>query len=170
MIEELISDNIDIHTLEALLERKRADMAKKDILKDYPIKQLPDGRYWIRIDGRQLFRRNKQDLENQIIELKTQRTLVRIFDEYLEQRKLEVVPNTWALDIKYFDWYIKNSKLGNKELKSIKMSDGYKFFEYVYKLKKGQIIINVYASGLFSTGLITIWRMNTHRQYDEFFY
>lgn len=144
-VDDILSelDYISPSDLESLLRRKREDMRRKEILSRYPIKQLPvpDCRYWVRIDGKQYFKKSKVTLENLILELnkKQEITLVKLFENYIAERKLQVVPTTWANDIKYFDMYLKDSKLGNKPISNLNLDDGYEFFEYVQGKKEGEL-------------------------------
>lgn len=150
MKNDILSDNLGLRTLldeftteeiETLLNRKREEMGRKETLSKYPIKQLPNqGKYWVRYDGKQFFRKNKTDLENLILELDKPKkiTIVTIFDEFLKQRKTEVASTTWAYDKRYFDWYIKESKMGNKPISELEIADGYEFFDEV-KAKKSDL-------------------------------
>ena len=137
MIESM--DDLSPQDLENLLKRKRLDMARKDVLKKFPIKQLPmpDGRYWVRVDGKQFFRKTREELEDLIWELQKQEdvTICKIFPEYFERRKVQVASGTWVNDKKYYRMYIENSTLGNKAINKLTIEDGYEFFEYVKSVK-----------------------------------
>lgn len=151
MIDNNLGVNIELRTLidvltpndlENLLIEKREIMRRNQILSKYKIGQLPppDNRYWVRIDGKQYFRKNKQDLENLIVKTKSKEelTLTNIFDEFIEQRKTEVASATWVMDKKYFDMYLKDSALGNKPIYKLTSEDCVEYFKYI-KSVKGEV-------------------------------
>ena len=90
----LLSGNISLETLETLRKESEILMKRREILKDYEanIKQLPtpDGRFWIRINGKQIFRKTKKELEDEIIS-RVQKvqvqdmTLNTLYDNFLTQ-------------------------------------------------------------------------------------
>ena len=119
-------------------------MKKKEILSKYPIKQLPppDSRYWIRIDGRQRFSKNKSKLEKIIVDYVTgtnktedNATIESIFDSYLSVRKENASETTWANDIRYKRFYLESSSIYKKPLKNLLLDDAYDFFKHVKQRK-----------------------------------
>lgn len=131
----LVQDKISIEELEALVEREKEEMRRKEILAKHtsPIVQLPSGRWYTRIHGKKKERVNLEDLENLIIEEYRQqelKTLQSIYPDFLERRKMEVAPTTWSKDIRYFNTFISASPIAQKQLKDLTLSDGYRFLDF----------------------------------------
>ena len=141
---DLISDvedgimGIDIESLEALLERSKAELKRKEILSGYQLKQLPSGAWYIKINGKKVQRNNRKDLEDYIVqrEEKSQYTLVSIYEKYLSSRKKEVENTTWQKDVRYYNMYISTSEMAQIPLEELKLDDGYKFLEHCKGIKK----------------------------------
>lgn len=104
-----------------------------------PITLLPSGYYYTRLGGRKIQRRNKKDIEAEIVKYYDSRykTLRTIYPEYLESRKIEVANTTWKKDVYNFNTYVDNSKLGNISLSTITLDDGYTFLEHCISLYPG---------------------------------
>lgn len=113
-------------------------MTKEEILEKHtsPITLLPSGYYYTRIEGRKIQRRKKEELEREIIKYydTKNKTLVSIFPNFLECRKIEVADTTWKKDIYNFNTYIENSKMGNMPLVDIRLDDGYAFLNHCKKM------------------------------------
>ena len=129
-----------IEEFETLVEGIKQDMKRKEILDQHKsnISQLPNGRWYTRINGKKYERVNRKDLEDLIIAKYTQEeiiTLNTIYNSYLNYRKMVVTSRTWKKDIQYFDCYIKNSPLAQKDLQSLTLDDGYAFLDYCLKIK-----------------------------------
>lgn len=104
-----------------------------------PITLLPSGYYYTRLGGRKIQRRNKKDIEAEIVKYYDSRykTLRTIYPEYLESQKIEVANTTWKKDVYNFNTYVDNSKLGNISLSNITLDDGYTFLEHCISLYPG---------------------------------
>mgnify|MGYP000791483581 FL=1 len=113
-------------------------MKKTELLNQHtsPITLLPSGYYYTRLGGRKIQRRNKKDIEEEIVKYYDSRykTLRTIYPEYLESRKIEVANTTWKKDVYNFNTYIKNSKLGDTPLPNISLEDGYTFLNHCKSL------------------------------------
>ena len=133
-------DNLNsVEEFETLVEGIRQDMKRREILNKHKstISQLPNGRWYTRIDGKKYERVNRKDLEDLIISKYTQVEIISlntIFDSYIEYRKMVVSSRTWKKDIQYFDSYIKNSTLAQKDLQTLSLDDGYTFLHNCLKL------------------------------------
>ena len=131
-LSELLNyDSLSIESIESLVEGMKKEMKRKEILKNHrpAIKQLANGRFYTRIDGKKVVRKNLKDIEDVVIDFYKDNTytLENIFDDFLTRRKLEVSPTTWSKDIRFFNTYIKNSSISNKPISELKLSDGYNF-------------------------------------------
>ena len=84
-------------------------MTKTELLNQHtsPITLLPSGYYYARLGGRKIQRRNKKDIEDEIVKYYDSRykTLITIYPEYLESRKIEVANTTWKKDVYNFNTY-----------------------------------------------------------------
>ena len=133
--------NMTLEELEVLLERSREQMARKEILSHHPspIEQLPNGRWYTRIDGRKFERKEREKLEDLIVSAAKKRNLLTlrgIFDDYLVRRKLEVAQTTWSKDIRYFNTFIATSNIADKALDTLTLADGYRFLEHCLATKE----------------------------------
>lgn len=129
--------NMSVEALEALVERRKEEMRRKDVLKKYNIQQLPNGAWYTRIDGKKRQFKDRKELEDVIIvhEREKKETLVSIFPEFFKYRKHSVAESTWVLDVTNFRDYIKDSKIGNMPYKNITLSNVYDFFDECEKIK-----------------------------------
>ena len=131
--DEIDYANLSSTDVEALVERVRYDLKRKELIAKHKeqIKQLPSGRYYTRINGKKIERKNIEDIEDAIVKYyrKDDITLASIFDNYLERRKMTVSPTTWSKDVRYYNTFIKPSEVGNKALKKLDLDDGYNFLK-----------------------------------------
>ena len=136
LLSSINYDNLSsIEELEALVEGIKQDMKRKEILAQHKpaIKQLPSGKWYTRINGKKYERVNKKDLEDLIIysyNSLNQVNLNSIFNSYLLYRKKVVSSRTWKKDIQYYESYIKNSNLAQKDLATLSLDDGYEFIDF----------------------------------------
>lgn len=140
-----IFDNISIDTLQCLIAEKENELREKEILSRYPIKQLPDGRFWVRVNGIKKTSFNRKKLERKIINMvaddgpsRDNATIQTIFDSFIAARKLRVAETTWVNDLKYKRFYLETSKIYKKPLKKLTLDDAYEFFEHV-KARKAKL-------------------------------
>lgn len=139
MIIQINDDNLTVEALESLLEGMKDSLKRKEILSQHksPVKQLPSGKWYTRVNGRKMERKNKADLEDAIIEAykQSELTLEFIFDDYIERRKMDVADTTCQKDIRYFNMFLKGSDIAVKPLKSLNLDDGYQFLRYCLEIK-----------------------------------
>lgn len=132
-------DNVNTDDLKALVEGMENEMNRKEILSKHstPINQLPSGKWYTRINGRKIERKNKADLEDIIVKYYSQkeRTLSSIFNEYLDRRKIDVADTTWQKDIRYYEYFIRDCAIANIPLERLTLNDGYSFLEHCLKVK-----------------------------------
>lgn len=135
----VISDNLSLESLESLVERLKLTMKRKELLSRHssPVKQLPNGRWYTRIDGRKIERKSKTDLEAIIIQFYEVETVTinYIFEDYLKRRKQSVSEATWKFDVLYFEQLLKDSEFAKKPVKELTLADGYLFLDYCLKVK-----------------------------------
>lgn len=131
--EASINRSPTLDEIEASIKAYKDKMHQEEVLSKHssPITLLPSGYYYTRVHGRKIQRRNLDDLKMAIVDCYDgkykEKTLVTIFDAFLNSRKMEVSDRTWKKDLYNFETYIKNSKLGNMPIKKINLDDGYKF-------------------------------------------
>ena len=139
------ADIITMDVLQRLLAEKELEMKRKEILEQYPIKQLPDhdGRFWVRINGKTIMSVNKQRLEDKIVKLAKQTdtdrknaTIETIWENYFAIRKLSVAETTWVNDLRYRRLFLEDSKIFKKPLCKITLDDAYSFFNHTIEKKK----------------------------------
>ena len=140
-LQELaVCDNLDFKQLDSLVEGIKEEMRRKEILAKHTpaIKQLPNGRWYTRIDGKKHERIKRKDLEDLIVEFYNPNkvSLSSIFPNYLECRKMEVADTTWAKDLKYFNTFILGSPISDVPLKKLNLDHGYKFLIHCLNVKK----------------------------------
>lgn len=132
-------DNVRIAELEAQLERAKEMVKRKELLKKHksPITQLPNGRWYTRIDGKKVERTNREELINLICnEYESEEiTINDIFNSYLHNRKIEIAATTWQKDVRYYNTFIKASALGCKPIQSLCVDDAYSFFLHCKTVK-----------------------------------
>lgn len=132
----LDSSNISLEDLEAFLTKRKDEMKKKEILQNYKIKQLPDGRYWTTLNGKKPKKTKREDLEQMILDFHNgyDKTFESVFDEFMERRKRQRSSTTLATDFRYYKTYIEKSKWWKVPLSTLKIQDGYDFYEYCQKV------------------------------------
>lgn len=141
--------NMSIEDLEAFLNQRKDEMKKKEILQNYEIKQLPPdkegkaGRYWTKLNGKKVKKVRREDLEQMILDFhnESNKTFASVFDEFMKQRKKQRSGTTLATDNRYYITYIKGSKWEKTPLSSLKIKDGYDFYEHcqeVYQKNNGE--------------------------------
>lgn len=140
LINNYICANLSSVDCKDIVERI-LQLKRKEILKQHKAKisyNEKEHHWYTRINGKKIKRKNLDDLEDVIIEhyiLNQQHTLISIFPDFLERRKLEVSSRTWMKDIRYFEIYLKDSDLGNKVISELTLNDGYDFLKLCLKRK-----------------------------------
>ena len=126
-------------SFEILIKRMEETMEYNELLSKHKssIKQLPNGRWYTRLDGHKVERKSRKDLENLVVKHYKEKylTILSLYDGYLERRKLTVADTTWQKDVRYFNMFLKNSEVANIPLTDLKLSDGYNFLQYCFKVK-----------------------------------
>ena len=57
-------------TIEEMLKLVEEDVTRKQVLSKYHIKQLPEGRYWVRLDNKQVIKKKTlKEVEDAIMQL-----------------------------------------------------------------------------------------------------
>lgn len=135
----LINDNISLESLDSLLERGNEMKKRIEILARHtsPISQLPNGKWYTRLNGRKIQRTKREDLEDEIIKFYTspEYTIRTLFQSFIERRKIEVEGTTWSKDLRYFNQYLENSDIADIPLKEISIKDGYNFMQHCKEIK-----------------------------------
>ncbi len=131
---------LDVKCFETLVERVKEEMERKEILSEHkpPIKQLPNGKWYTRINGKKIERKNKRDVENEVIKVTKGEveTLRNIYPAFLERRKRDVADTTWIKDVSYFEKFIKDSPIADIPIVNLTIDDGYKFLDHCLNVKK----------------------------------
>ena len=137
--DDLKSDTLNLESLETLMERVSEIMKNKELLKLHktPISQLPNGRWYTRIDGKMIQLVKKENVEKKVIEYYSHKTvtIADIFPKYIEQRKKNVVSTTWTKELVYYDKLLKTSDIFRKPLDQITLDDGYDFADHCLTIK-----------------------------------
>ena len=119
--EKLNSDNISQEELQTLIEEATEMKTRKEILSKYPtIKYLKsEQRYYIRLDGKQIRRKSKKDLEDYLISMEKTQSINELWERYMISRKHQVKKDTIEHDVRYFEMYIKTTEFGNMQIDEI---------------------------------------------------
>ena len=131
-------DNMSSEELEALIGGLKEEMKRKELLSNYPITQLSNGKWYIRLeDGKKIERANRSDVEDALLSLiyHDNDTLHSIFPDFLMRRKCTVCARTWAKDKKLYDKFILGSPIDEKSLKKLTINDAYIFLDHCRKIK-----------------------------------
>lgn len=115
------------------------NMNNKLILKDFQIKQAPDGRYWVRVPWKKgaIRKTTLKAVEQEILKHFKEGipTLNSIYVEYKQFRLLQIKPATFRKDVKNFENYIQHSPIGKKPISELTIKDGYQWYLYCKKEK-----------------------------------
>ena len=124
----------------AQFEELKETMNRKKILEQYEIKQLPDGRWWIRFpDGTLVRKSDKKKLEDVIIKYHTEQpninSINHFYDSYMIDRKQQVADTTWFKDVQNYKKFIQPSALAAKDISEITRADCREFFNFCKSIK-----------------------------------
>lgn len=137
--EPNLYDNLSLESFDSLVERNREQMKRREILSKHTpaIKQLPNGSWYTRIDGRKVQKNNLIDVENEVIAYyqTKETTISTLFPDFLERRKKNVADTSWSKDIRYLNLYLKGSNIYEKPIAQITLDDGYQFLDYCFSVK-----------------------------------
>lgn len=140
LLSSATSATLSPELLERLQEMRNA-MNRKKILEQYEIKQLPDGRWWIRLeDGTLLRKKDKRKLEDDIIchhlGEDNIHSINNFYEEYLIDRKQQVSETTWYKDIQNYKRFIQPSALAAKDIAHVTRADCRQFFNFCKEIKE----------------------------------
>lgn len=136
----------EIGVLESLLEDTREMKRRKEILKKHKpeIQYLEtEDRWYTRIDGKLKRRKNKKDLEDDVVRAfrekeKGPETLRTIYPRAMEQARLELEPRTIAKFEGFWQrLFLSIEELTDKPLDQLTLADGYTFFMHCTKVTGG---------------------------------
>lgn len=125
--DDTISSEDTLRIVKKMLLEKKIAQQRKQILSEHSseIKQLPNnGRYYISIDKKRIFKTSREDIEELVIEhympdFADFCTLKNIYKEWSKVRNLEVSENTRLKDCYYWNHYIKDSVVATSPLSSL---------------------------------------------------
>ena len=125
-ISDSSSDMLTTENPEALME---AIMTRAQIIKKYSdqIRQLPDGRYHIRCLGKQIFKKNLDDVFCVLQNLEQNESTNKVGEiakVWLVYRKNEVAETTYADSLYHVEHYLSGSTLAQKKIQDVTKEDG----------------------------------------------
>lgn len=132
--DSYINDNVSVNVeVEEIMKRSQ-------IIKKYggDIKKLPDGRYHIRHQGRQIFKKSYDLVIDEILKRETQkgvRTLDRIANDFFEYRFSTTAGGTYGKDKSNYETFIKGTELAQKDITKIALNDGVKWANHCLTIK-----------------------------------
>ena len=122
----------------ALVEGMIQKLKRKEILDNHkpPIRQLSNGCWYTRVNGHRIERKNKTDVENALIKAYKEQapTINKIFNDFIDWRKMELADTTWSKYITYYERYIKGSNIADKPIASLELFDGYDFIKHCLRI------------------------------------
>lgn len=115
-------------------------MKRSQIIKQYgsDIKQIADGRYHIRHNGRQIFKKSYDLVIDEILKREKQegvRTLDSIAEAFFEYRFTNKSGGTYGKDKKNYETFIKGSSIATKDITKITLNDGVKWTSHCLEKK-----------------------------------
>lgn len=125
-------------TIEEMLKLVEEDVTRKQVLSNYHIKQLPEGRYWVRLDNKQVIKKKTlKEVEDAIMAYHKNSvvTLTTVFPTWKSIRSKQRKAGTFRKDMQTWERFINGSPIANIPLTDLKNSDGYKWFDYCLSLK-----------------------------------
>ena len=136
--EQIFCDNITNEEVKTLMEKT---MKLAEIEKKYGkmIKQLPNnGRWWIRLDGRAIYKTTRQAILEEIIKRQNDNKeieFIEIARKWLRIRQHEVSDGTWSKDFRFVHYFIIGSNLEHKKIDKIVYSDGIEWANWCLQKK-----------------------------------
>lgn len=125
-----VSVNVE---MEELLKRTQ-------IIKKYgnDIKQIADGRYHIRYNGRQIFKKSYDSVIDEILKREKQsgiKTLDSIAEDFFEYRYTNSAGGTYGKDKYNYETFIKGTAIAQKDITKITLNDGVKWTTHCLEVK-----------------------------------
>ena len=131
--EKLKNGTISQEEYESLLTEED-QMNRKEILKYHQpaIKQLSNGRYYTRIEGKTVQSMKLKNVEDSVVNYyaTNAHTLSSIFEDFLKFESAEKTDATLYRDRLLFERFIKTAPFADKPLIALKMSDASEFLEH----------------------------------------
>ena len=172
-------DNMSSEDMQTLIGGLMDQMKRKELLKDCTITQLPNGRWYTRIQGKKHERTERKDIEDLIIDFKKGRiaTINNTFSGFMVRRKTAVSSRTWAKDKHLYETYIQTADISNKPLVELNCQDAYSFLDHCLTVKRdmqykywknilitlNQFFIDAIQSGIISMNPFHSFRPNKDR-------
>lgn len=136
LINSLKTDNI---SKEEVLKLMEEEMKRNEILSKYEIKQMKgkDTRYFVRFEGEVIKKPTRKAVEDELIRRYESKkmTLEEIFEDYIAFRKTIRPASTWGKDIRYWNRFIKNSPLIQKDISELNTDDAVNWFKHCLQIK-----------------------------------
>lgn len=115
-------------------------MKRAQVIKKYgsDIKQLKDERYHIRYKGRQIFKKTRELVIDEILKRENEegvRTLDSISEQFFKYRFTTTSSGTYSKDKKNYERFIKETSLAKKDLTKITLNDGVEWTNHCLKVK-----------------------------------
>lgn len=115
-------------------------MKRSQVNKKYgdSIKQLPDGRYHIRYNGRQIFKKSYDLVVDEILKREQQkgvRTLDSIAEEFFDYRFTNSAGGTYGKDKSNYETFIKGTTIATKDITKIILNDGVQWANHCLEIK-----------------------------------
>lgn len=126
-INNLISNiNYDKISIEDLQRQMEEIMTKQEIEKKYgsQIHQMPNGLWWMRLEnGRVIKLTKRENIIKKLIELeKNEPTLLILWNDFFEHRKISKSGGTVRIDKRNFEKYILNSNIANMPISQVQLT------------------------------------------------
>lgn len=142
-------DNISVKELAMLAEEymnKRKQIEKKykieQLNKDKPDNGVYDRRYYVYIDGKKIKKKDKDALIDWLLEYEsngcptiTAGTFCGLYDSWRKWRLTTRSDGTCRADQRFWENFIRNSKIASKQISMLDIDDGIEFFHHCQKVK-----------------------------------
>lgn len=127
--------NITDEEARVLMEKT---MKLAQIEKNYQkqIKQLPDGRWWIRLEGKVIKKKSIESVYEEIYKTQNQKVeleLVSVAEKWLKVRQATRAAGTWSKDFRFIKNYLKGSPLEHMKIDKIVYSNTVEWAKWCLK-------------------------------------
>lgn len=135
----LLLKDSDFNDVSVVAEMEKA-VKRAQIIKEYgnSIKQIKDGRYHIRYEGKQIFKKSFELVVDEILRRQNEegvRTLDSISEAFFKYRFTNTASGTYSKDKNNYARYIKETTLAKKDITKIVLSDGVEWANHCLKVK-----------------------------------
>ena len=122
---QLLCGNISYEEAKVLMEK---EMTLMQMEKDYgaKVKQLPDGRWWIRLNGKVIKKTSREAIFEEIIKRQHEQNdleFIKVAEKWLEIQKIEKAAGTWIKDYRFIQNYLYGSNLEHLKIDQVNYSD-----------------------------------------------